>query len=68
MTPRIIPTALSLQDDSADDSAPGDVQEFHPYDPHRASKDIEVGDFYFKKKNYGAALERYREALLLQAQ
>ena len=39
------------------------MQEFHPFDPHRAAKDIEVGDFYFKKKNYGAALDRYREAL-----
>lgn len=46
-----------------DATTPGDVQEFHPFDPHRALKDIEVGDFYFKKKNYGAALERYREAL-----
>jgi tetratricopeptide (TPR) repeat protein len=27
-------------------------------------KDIEVGDFYFKKKNYRAALDRYREALV----
>jgi tetratricopeptide (TPR) repeat protein len=45
----------------ADDAA--DVQEFHPFDPHRALKDIEVGDFYFKKKNYRAALDRYREAL-----
>ncbi len=42
---------------------PADVQEFHPFDPHRAAKDIEVGDFYFKKKNYRAALDRYREAL-----
>src|SRR5262249_47185033 len=41
----------------------GDVQEFHPWDPHKAIKDIEVGDFYFKKKNYRAALDRYREAL-----
>jgi tetratricopeptide (TPR) repeat protein len=40
-----------------------DVQEFHPWDPHRAAKDIEVGDFYFKKKNYRAALDRYKEAL-----
>lgn len=35
----------------------------HPWDPHRAGKDIEVGDFYFKKKNYKAAEDRYREAL-----
>jgi tetratricopeptide (TPR) repeat protein len=40
-----------------------DVQEMHPWDPHRAAKDIEVGDFYFKQKNYRAALSRYREAL-----
>lgn len=36
----------------------------HPWDPHKAAKDIEVGDFYFKvKKNYRAAEDRYREAL-----
>lgn len=35
----------------------------HPWDPHRAGKDIEVGDFYFKRKNYRAAEDRYREAL-----
>jgi len=29
----------------------------------KAVKDIEVGDFYFKRKNYRAALERYMEAL-----
>ena len=39
-----------------------DVQEFKPWDPHKALKDIEVGDFYFKK-NYRAALDRYKEAL-----
>jgi tetratricopeptide (TPR) repeat protein len=40
-----------------------DVNEMHPWDPHRAAKDIEVGDFYFKRKNYRAAEDRYREAL-----
>ena len=39
------------------------VQEFHPWNPMKARKDIEVGDFYFKRKNYRAALERYKEAL-----
>ena len=38
--------------------------EFHPFDPHKAAKDIEVGDFYFKKKSYRAAEGRYREALV----
>jgi tetratricopeptide (TPR) repeat protein len=41
----------------------GEVNEFHPWDPHKAAKDIEVGDFYFKRKNYIAAESRYREAL-----
>lgn len=40
------------------------VHEFHPYDPHRAMKDVEVGDFYFNRRNYEAAISRYREALL----
>lgn len=45
-------------------SGSGDVGEFHPWDPHKAAKDVEVGDFYFKRKNYHAAEDRYREALL----
>lgn len=47
-----------------DAGQPNDVQEFHPWDPHKAAKDVEVGDFYFKRKNYRAALDRYREALV----
>ena len=47
----------------AEDSA-SDVQEMHPWDPHKAAKDVEVGDFYFKRKNYKAALERYKDALI----
>jgi len=39
------------------------VTEFHTWDPHKAAKSIEVGDFYYKRKNYKAAEERYREAL-----
>lgn len=44
-------------------AAGGDTTEFHPWDPHKAAKDIEVGDYYFKRKNYVAAESRYREAL-----
>jgi len=40
-----------------------DVQEFHPWNPLKASKDVEVGDYYFRRKNYKAALDRYKEAL-----
>jgi tetratricopeptide (TPR) repeat protein len=42
---------------------PGGINEFHTWDPHKAAKDIEVGDFYFKRRNYKAAEDRYREAL-----
>jgi TolA-binding protein len=42
---------------------PSDVQELQPWDPHKAAKDIEVGDFYYRKKNYRAAGSRYKEAL-----
>jgi tetratricopeptide (TPR) repeat protein len=47
-----------------DEGSSGNVGEVHAWDPHRAAKDIEVGDFYFKRKNYRAAEDRYREALL----
>jgi tetratricopeptide (TPR) repeat protein len=39
------------------------IQEFHPWNPMKAQKDIGVGDFYFKRKNYKAAMERYKDAL-----
>ena len=41
----------------------GEVGEVHVWNPHKAAKDIEVGDYYFKRKNYRAAEARYREAL-----
>jgi tetratricopeptide (TPR) repeat protein len=47
-----------------DGAAISDVEEFHSYDPHKAMKNVEVGDFYFKRGNYGAAASRYAEALL----
>ena len=42
---------------------PGDVQELHPWDPHRADKDVEVGDYYMKQRNYRGAIWRYQDAL-----
>jgi tetratricopeptide (TPR) repeat protein len=45
----------------------GDVSEMHPWNPHRADKDVEVGDFYYKRKNYRAAEDRFREALVFQS-
>ncbi|MFZ1009079.1 MAG: tetratricopeptide repeat protein [Candidatus Sulfotelmatobacter sp.] len=43
--------------------ASGGITEFHTWDPHKAAKDVEIGDYYFKRKNYRAAEDRYREAL-----
>jgi tetratricopeptide (TPR) repeat protein len=40
------------------------VQEMHPWNPYRAVKDDEVGDFYFKQGNYKGALARYQDALI----
>lgn len=50
-----------------DDDAASDVQEMHPWDPHKAAKDVEVGDFYFKQKNYKAAIARYKDALIYKS-
>ncbi|HEX8992268.1 MAG TPA: tetratricopeptide repeat protein [Anaerolineales bacterium] len=39
------------------------VNETKPWNPHKSDKDVEVGDFYYKRQNYRAAESRYREAL-----
>jgi tetratricopeptide (TPR) repeat protein len=54
-------SSVSLNDG---DDTPSDVGEMHPWDPHRAAKDIEVGDYYFKIKDYRGAMWRYQDALL----
>ena len=48
------------EDDPPDNS---DVVEAKPWNPHKAAKDVEVGDYYAKRKNYRGAISRYREAL-----
>src|SRR5690348_4860379 len=54
------------KDDAAKhpDSELEDVTEMHSWNPHKAQKDVEVGEFYLKRKNYRAAEDRFREALL----
>jgi tetratricopeptide (TPR) repeat protein len=34
----------------------------YAFNPLQASKEVKVGDYYFKKKNYKAAALRFREA------
>jgi tetratricopeptide (TPR) repeat protein len=55
------PNSALPEDDESD--ADTDVQEFHQWNPMKALKAIEIGDYYFKRKNYRAALDRYKEAL-----
>lgn len=60
----VSPPAGDLKDHpGAELDAERTTGEFTPWDPHRAMKAIEVGDFYAKRQNYGAAISRYREAL-----
>jgi tetratricopeptide (TPR) repeat protein len=53
----------AVADAEAETSGGTSAGEFHIWDPHKAAKSVEVGDFYFKRKNYRAAEDRYREAL-----
>jgi len=61
---KVHPQSSEILKDAEPASGNGNVNEFHPWNPHKAAKDVEVGDFYFKRKNYRAAEDRYREALL----
>jgi len=60
-------TQIDISPPSGDEKHPGnsdsELSEFHPWDPHKAAKCIEVGDWYFKQENYRAAMSRYQEAL-----
>ena len=56
----ISPPAEDEKQPSNNDS---ELSEFHPWDPHKAAKCIEVGDWYLKQENYRAAISRYQEAL-----
>ncbi len=48
---------------AAQDKAPPEPEpEAKPYQPPPAWKSVEIGDFYFKRRSYRAALSRYQEA------
>lgn len=46
-----------------DSAADMRTTEMHAWNPHRAMKNVEIGDFYYKQHNYRAAVSRYQEAL-----
>lgn len=54
-------SVLVAQDEPLPDrSAPS--SEAHKYEPPSASRSVEVGDYYLRRKNYRGALSRYQEA------
>jgi hypothetical protein len=55
--------ARNHPDSSTGNEQPADVAEMKKWDPHRAAKNLEVGDYYFNRKNYVGAESRYQEAL-----
>jgi tetratricopeptide (TPR) repeat protein len=62
-------TEIDVAPPSGDEKHPGadladsEYSEFHPWDPHKAAKCIEVGDYYYKQGNFRGAISRYQEAL-----
>lgn len=56
-------SSAALADAESAGLGSGGITEVRAWDPHKAAKSVEVGDFYFKRKNYRAAEDRYREAL-----
>jgi tetratricopeptide (TPR) repeat protein len=60
-------TEIDVTPPKGDEKHPGadesELSEFHPWDPHKAAKCIEVGDYYYKQGNYRGAISRYQEAL-----
>jgi pentatricopeptide repeat protein len=52
------------------DAAEGKAEEEEPevekpkeLDPLRASQNLKIGNYYFKRKNYDAAIQRYQDAI-----
>ncbi len=58
--------ALIRDTDAAEGKEEADVPKEKEYSPVLAAKAVQIGDYYFKKKNYDAAVERYLEALQYQ--
>ena len=59
-----IDTDIRPDKDKEEPAAPAeDESVLQPWNPHKAAKDVEVGQYYLKLKNYRAALERFNHAL-----
>jgi tetratricopeptide (TPR) repeat protein len=54
--------AISLRAQSAAPANDRDSNSYH-YVPPPASKSVEIGDFYLRRKDYRGAISRYQEAI-----
>lgn len=54
-----LPTSLPAQHMAQDD---GELESSYHYVPPSARQSVEVGNFYFRRKDYRGALSRYEEA------
>jgi tetratricopeptide (TPR) repeat protein len=60
------PPALIRDTGVAEGKADAETVVKKEYSPIRAAESLKIGDFYLKKKNYIAAIERYRDAIEYQ--
>ena len=58
--------ALIRDTDKAEGKEETDVPKEKEYNPLLAEQAVKIGDYYFKQKNFDAAIERYIEALQYQ--
>jgi len=55
--------ALIRDTDKAEGKDEEEAAKEKPFNPLEADRCLKVGDYYFKRKNYDAAIQRYMEAL-----
>jgi tetratricopeptide (TPR) repeat protein len=58
--------ALIRDTDKAEGKEEEEAAKEKPFNPMEADRVLKVGDYYFKRKNYDAAIQRYMEALEYQ--
>src|SRR6266540_1228892 len=58
--------ALIRDTDKAEGKDEAESVKEKSYNPLEAERNYRIGDFYFKKKNYAAAIQRYLEAIDFQ--
>jgi tetratricopeptide (TPR) repeat protein len=54
--------ALAQKDADPNSNTSASIDISKPYEPPSASKSVEIGNFYLRRKRYNAALSRFQEA------